>query len=236
MYNLYLNWTINAKLLKNKTSAIKEICSWLPSWLDGWKFWLETWQPRTGLFGRNAAAGRYLRLTRCRLRCDCAYSAASSRGRRPPRRRYWTRSTGATCWRRCRPGGWLSGSVASACSGWWCWRRRSAPCSYRSPRARTCSSCCRSASSPASDRYVAPISPHLGSPHLLLHPPPLEEVRSTAISMSIASRSHRREWALLSFHSVCLSVGHSATYSLPRLIDHNEIWSAGIWGPVLGPV
>ena len=27
---------------------------------------------------------------------------------------------------------------------------------------------------------------------------------------------------------VCLSVGHSATYSLPRLIDHNQIWSAGV--------
>ena len=44
-------------------------------------------------------------------------------------------------------------------------------------------------------------------------------------------RHVRREWALLSFHSVCLSVwmsvGHSATYSLPRLIDHNQIWSAG---------
>jgi len=26
---------------------------------------------------------------------------------------------------------------------------------------------------------------------------------------------------------VCLSVGHSATYSLPRLIDDNQIWSAG---------
>ena len=38
------------------------------------------------------------------------------------------------------------------------------------------------------------------------------------------------EWALLSFHSVfCLSVSHSATYSLPRLIDHNQIWSAGIY-------
>jgi len=30
---------------------------------------------------------------------------------------------------------------------------------------------------------------------------------------------------------VCLSVGHSATYSLPRLIDHNQIWSAGTCGP-----
>ena len=43
----------------------------------------------------------------------------------------------------------------------------------------------------------------------------------------------RREWALLSFHSVCLSVwmsvGHSAIYSLPRLIDHSQIWSEGIY-------
>jgi len=34
--------------------------------------------------------------------------------------------------------------------------------------------------------------------------------------------------------SVWMSVGHSATYSLPRLIDHNQIWSAGIylsWDP-----
>jgi len=45
----------------------------------------------------------------------------------------------------------------------------------------------------------------------------------------IASRSHRREWALLSFQSVCLSVGHSTTYSLPWLINHNHIWSAGIY-------
>jgi len=29
--------------------------------------------------------------------------------------------------------------------------------------------------------------------------------------------------------SVWISVGHSATYSLPRLIDHNQIWSAGIY-------
>ena len=26
-----------------------------------------------------------------------------------------------------------------------------------------------------------------------------------------------------------MSVGHSATYSLPRLTDHNQIWSAGIY-------
>ena len=49
-------------------------------------------------------------------------------------------------------------------------------------------------------------------------------------SLSLCLLRHvRREWALLSFHSVCLSVGHSATYSLPRLIDHNQIWSAGIY-------
>jgi len=46
-------------------------------------------------------------------------------------------------------------------------------------------------------------------------------------------RHVRREWALLSFHSVCLSVwmsvGHSETYSLPRLINHNQSWSAGIY-------
>ena len=29
--------------------------------------------------------------------------------------------------------------------------------------------------------------------------------------------------------SVWMSVGHSATYSLPRLIDHNQIWSEGIY-------
>ena len=28
---------------------------------------------------------------------------------------------------------------------------------------------------------------------------------------------------------VCLSVGHSATYSLPRLTDHNQIWHAGTY-------
>jgi len=28
---------------------------------------------------------------------------------------------------------------------------------------------------------------------------------------------------------VCLSVGHSTTYSLPRLIDHNQIWSARVY-------
>ena len=28
---------------------------------------------------------------------------------------------------------------------------------------------------------------------------------------------------------VCMSVGHSSTYSLPRLIDHNQIWYAGTY-------
>ena len=28
---------------------------------------------------------------------------------------------------------------------------------------------------------------------------------------------------------VWMSVGHSTTYSLPRLINHNQIWSAGIY-------
>jgi len=28
---------------------------------------------------------------------------------------------------------------------------------------------------------------------------------------------------------VCQDVGHSTTYSLPRLIDHNQIWLAGIY-------
>jgi len=29
--------------------------------------------------------------------------------------------------------------------------------------------------------------------------------------------------------SVWMSVGHSVTYSLPRLIDHNQIWSVLVW-------
>jgi len=28
---------------------------------------------------------------------------------------------------------------------------------------------------------------------------------------------------------VCMSDGHSSTYSLPRLIDHNQIWYAGTY-------
>jgi len=30
-------------------------------------------------------------------------------------------------------------------------------------------------------------------------------------------------------HTACLSVCHSATYSLPQLIDHNQIWCAGTY-------
>jgi len=50
-----------------------------------------------------------------------------------------------------------------------------------------------------------------------------------SVCLSVCCVTSRREWALLSFQDVCLSVGHSATYSLPRLIDHNQIWSAGIY-------
>ena len=53
-------------------------------------------------------------------------------------------------------------------------------------------------------------------------------MQSFIVNWSLSRHVHR-EWALLSFHSVCLSVSHSATYSLPRWIDHNQIWSAGIY-------
>ena len=47
---------------------------------------------------------------------------------------------------------------------------------------------------------------------------------------NIASHSQRVSLIVIPFClSVCLSLGHSATYSLPRLIDHNQIWSAGIY-------
>jgi len=50
---------------------------------------------------------------------------------------------------------------------------------------------------------------------------------------SIASRSQRVSLIVIPFClSVWMSVSHSATYSLPRLIDHNQIWSAGVLGPV----
>ena len=43
----------------------------------------------------------------------------------------------------------------------------------------------------------------------------------------------RREWALLSFPDVCpdfcLSVCHPTAYSLPGVIDHNQIWYAGTY-------
>ena len=56
-----------------------------------------------------------------------------------------------------------------------------------------------------------------------------EEVGILPLMLILLLRHVRREWALLSFHSVCLSVSHSATYSLPRLISHNQICSAGIY-------
>jgi len=46
----------------------------------------------------------------------------------------------------------------------------------------------------------------------------------------VASRSQRVSLIVIPFClSVWMSVGHSATYSLPRLIDHNQIWSAGVY-------
>ena len=43
----------------------------------------------------------------------------------------------------------------------------------------------------------------------------------------IASRLQRVSLIVIPFCLfVWMSVGHSATYSLPRLIDHNQIWSA----------
>jgi len=46
----------------------------------------------------------------------------------------------------------------------------------------------------------------------------------------VVSRSQRVSLIIIPFRlSVWISVGHSATYSLPRLIDHNQIWSAGIF-------
>ena len=45
-----------------------------------------------------------------------------------------------------------------------------------------------------------------------------------------ALRSQRVSLIVIPFClSVWMSVGHSATYSLPRLIDRNQIWSAGIY-------
>jgi len=47
---------------------------------------------------------------------------------------------------------------------------------------------------------------------------------------AFASRSQRVSLIVIPFClSVWMSVGHSATYSLPRLIDHYQIWSAGIY-------
>jgi len=61
-----------------------------------------------------------------------------------------------------------------------------------------------------------------------------KDLKYPLVTLAVSLLRHdRREWALLSFHSVCLSVwmsvGHSTTYSLPWLIDHNQIWSAVIY-------
>jgi len=51
-----------------------------------------------------------------------------------------------------------------------------------------------------------------------------------SVCLSVASRSQRVSLIVIPFClSGWMSVGHSATYSLPRLIDHNQIWSAGIY-------
>jgi len=56
------------------------------------------------------------------------------------------------------------------------------------------------------------------------------DILSVVMYFIIASRSHRVSLIVIPFClSVWMSVGHSATYSLPRLIDHNHIWSAGIY-------
>jgi len=54
--------------------------------------------------------------------------------------------------------------------------------------------------------------------------------RRIAMSVPVASRSQRVSLIVLPFClPVWMSVGHSATYILPRLIDHNQIWSSGIY-------
>ena len=46
-----------------------------------------------------------------------------------------------------------------------------------------------------------------------------------SVCLSLASRSQRVSLIVIPFClSVWMSVGHSTTYSLPRLIDHNQIW------------
>jgi len=49
-------------------------------------------------------------------------------------------------------------------------------------------------------------------------------VYAVIVCLSVASR-------LVSLIVIpgCSSVGHSTTYSLPRLIDHNQIWYAGTY-------
>ena len=57
----------------------------------------------------------------------------------------------------------------------------------------------------------------------------LEQTRRLS-NLSVASRSQRVSLIVIPFClSVWMSVGHSATCSLPRLIDYNQIWSAGIY-------
>ena len=56
----------------------------------------------------------------------------------------------------------------------------------------------------------------------------------TPLAYCAAFAAQCRGWALLSFQDVCLSVWmsdvcHSMTYSLRRLIDHNQIWYAGTY-------
>ena len=54
--------------------------------------------------------------------------------------------------------------------------------------------------------------------------------KARSFVMSIASRSQAEsEPYCHTILFVWMSVGHSATYSLPRLVDHNQIWSAGIY-------
>ena len=69
---------------------------------------------------------------------------------------------------------------------------------------------------------AVPTSQYQLSAHLLL--------RSVAMSMSVCCVTFAEsEPYCHSILFVCLSVGHLATYSLPRLINHNQIWSASIY-------
>ena len=65
--------------------------------------------------------------------------------------------------------------------------------------------------------------------HCYFAPPP-GSVRSIVMICCVTFASQRVSLIVIPFClSVWMSVGHSATYSLPRLIDHNHIWSAGIY-------